>query len=38
VDVFMSLNDISLPLRMAGLDRNPGWLPEFGRFMLLHFN
>ena len=38
VDVFMSLNDILLALRMAGLDRDPGWLPEFGRVVLLHFD
>ena len=38
VDLVMTLETISLPLRMAGLDRNPGWMPEFGRVILFHFN
>jgi len=38
VDLVMTLETISLPVRMAGLDRNPGWLAEFGRVILFHFN
>jgi hypothetical protein len=37
VDVVIRLDDISLPIRRAGLDRDPGWLPEFGRIVLFHF-
>jgi hypothetical protein len=38
VDVVMGLENISLPVRMAGLDRDPGWKPQFGRVILFHFN
>jgi len=37
VDIVMSLEDISLPVRLAGLDRDPGWIPEFARVILFHF-
>jgi hypothetical protein len=37
VDIVMSLEDISLPVRMVGLDRDPGWMPEFARIILFHF-
>ena len=37
VDLVMSMDDISIPVRLAGLDRDPGWLPEFGRVVLFHF-
>ena len=37
VDLVMNLNDISVPIRLAGLDRNPGWLPDFARVLLFHF-
>lgn len=37
VDIVMSLRDVSLALRVAGLDRDPGWLPEFGRVVSFHF-
>jgi hypothetical protein len=37
VDLVMSLESISLPVRMAGLDRNPGWLPDFSRVVQFHF-
>jgi hypothetical protein len=36
-DLVMSLDDISVPLRIAGLDRDPGWLPDFGRVIKFHF-
>lgn len=38
VDIVMGLDRISLPVRMAGLDRDPGWQPQFGRVILFHFN
>jgi len=37
VDLVMRLMDVSTPIRMAGLDCNPGWLPDFGRVVLFHF-
>ena len=37
VDVVVSLEDVSLPVRLAGLDRDPGWQPLLGRVVLFHF-
>jgi hypothetical protein len=37
VDLVMRLDDISLPVRLAGLDCNPGWLPDFARVVQFHF-
>jgi hypothetical protein len=37
VDVVMRLRDISVPVRMAGLDRDPGWQPAFGRVVQFYF-
>jgi len=37
VDFVTDLNHISVPIRMAGLDRDPGWVPNFGRVVLFHF-
>lgn len=37
VDLVMRLDAISLPVRRAGLDANPGWLPHFGRVVTFHF-
>lgn len=37
VDVVMRLDTVTLPIRLAGLDRDPGWLPDFGRVIKLHF-
>jgi hypothetical protein len=37
VDLVLRLDDVSLPVRLAGLDCNPGWLTEFGRVVLFHF-
>ena len=37
MDLVMSMNDISLPVRMAGLDSDPGWLADFGRVVRFHF-
>jgi hypothetical protein len=31
VDVVMDLEAISIPVRVAGLDRDPGWVPGLGR-------
>jgi hypothetical protein len=37
VDVVLPLDAISIPIRIAGLDRDPGWLPDFGRVVKIHF-
>ncbi|MFM7361412.1 MAG: hypothetical protein ACKO25_06245 [Cyanobium sp.] len=37
MDVHLALNDLPLPLRLAGLDRDPGWLPAEGRTIAFHF-
>jgi hypothetical protein len=31
VDIVMDLEMVSLPVRIAGLDHNPGWVPSLGR-------
>jgi hypothetical protein len=37
VDLVMRLDDISLPVRLAGLDCNPGWMADFGRVVQFYF-
>jgi hypothetical protein len=37
LDLVASIESISLAVRMAGLDSDPGWVPEFGRFIRFHF-
>ena len=37
VDVVLSLEDVDLPTRAAGLDGDPGWVPALGRIVLFHF-
>lgn len=37
LDVVTGLDQMWLPARRAGLDRNPGWLPDYGRVVLIHF-
>ncbi len=37
VDVLLSVEQIRIPLRRAGLDRSPGWLPDFGYIVTIHF-
>ncbi len=36
-DLVMPMNEISVPVRLAGLDANPGWVPELGRVVTFHF-
>lgn len=38
LDVVLALEDVSLPARIAGLDKNPGWLPSFGRVIGFHYH
>jgi hypothetical protein len=37
VDLVQPMAAVSLAARRAGLDRDPGWLPEAGRVVLFHF-
>lgn len=37
VDLFAPLNAVQLPVRLAGLDINPGWLPWLGRVVTFHY-
>ena len=37
VDVWMELEQVTLPVRRAGLDADPGWVPELARVVTFHF-
>jgi hypothetical protein len=37
LDLVASIESISLAVRKAGLDSDPGWVPEFDRFIRFHF-
>lgn len=37
IDLRLTLDQISLPIRRAGLDRSPGWLPQFSRIFTIYF-
>jgi hypothetical protein len=37
VELVMSLDDADVAVRLAGLDRDPGWHPGFGRVILFHY-
>lgn len=37
VDVRMELDQVSVPVRMAGLDANPGWVSELARVVTFYF-
>jgi hypothetical protein len=37
VDIHMALDALPLEIRLAGLDRDPGWVPAAGRFIAFHF-
>jgi hypothetical protein len=38
LDVFFSLTDHPIEIRLSGLDRNPGWVPAAGRFIAFHYD
>lgn len=38
VDVFFSLADLPVEVRLSGLDRNPGWVPAAGRYVTFHYD
>ncbi|MDJ0574111.1 MAG: hypothetical protein QNJ65_02945 [Xenococcaceae cyanobacterium MO_234.B1] len=37
VDLFFDHRQADIRIRRAGLDRDPGWLPWFGRVVLFHY-
>lgn len=37
VDVFYSLESYPIEIRLAGLDRDPGWIPAAGHYVAYHF-
>jgi hypothetical protein len=37
LDVHLSLADLPIEIRLAGLDRDPGWIPAAGRSIAFHF-
>jgi hypothetical protein len=37
LDLFFRLAELPIEIRLAGLDRNPGWVPAAGRFIAFHF-
>jgi hypothetical protein len=37
VHVHLALSDLPLSIRIAGLDRDPGWIPAAGRAVAFHF-
>jgi hypothetical protein len=37
LDVVMRPDDVSVAVRKAGLDQDPGWQPAFGRVIKVHF-
>jgi hypothetical protein len=38
LDVFYSLDHHPIEIRLAGLDRDPGWIPAAGRYVRFHFD
>jgi hypothetical protein len=37
IDVVFPLQDHPIEIRLGGLDRDPGWVPAAGRYILFHF-
>jgi hypothetical protein len=38
VDLHMSLDDVDIAVRLAGLDVNPSWVPALGRVITFYFD
>jgi hypothetical protein len=38
LDVVFVLAELPIPIRLAGLDRDPGWVPAAGRFIRFHYS
>lgn len=37
LDLVMNMNEVSVAARIAGLDTDPGWVPELGRVIRFHY-
>jgi hypothetical protein len=37
LDIFLSLAQLPVAVRLSGLDRDPGWVPAAGKFIAFHF-
>ena len=37
LDIVLSLEQLPVAIRLAGLDRDPGWVAAAGRFIAFHF-
>jgi hypothetical protein len=37
LDVIFRLDELAIAVRLAGLDRNPGWVPAAGRYITFYF-
>ncbi|HED40814.1 MAG TPA: hypothetical protein ENJ13_10345 [Chromatiales bacterium] len=38
IDIHTAINNVQLPVRLAGLDINPGWLPWLGKVVNFHYD
>jgi hypothetical protein len=38
IDLVANIEQTNFRLRCAGLDQDPGWLPDYGRVVLIHFS
>lgn len=36
-DIYLELAELPIEVRLAGLDRDPGWVPAAGRFVEFHY-
>jgi hypothetical protein len=37
VDLRMTMDQVDIAVRLAGLDANPGWAPALGRVITFYF-
>ena len=37
LDIFLTLDELPVEIRIARLDRDPGWVPAAGRYIAFHF-
>ena len=38
LDIYLALAELPIAIRLAGLDRDPGWVPSAGRSLAFHFD
>lgn len=38
LDIYFSLDELPIQVRIAGLDRDPGWVPAAGRYVAFHYD